>query len=146
MKKIILLLLLTVIILTSSAQKLRLYKDCDFWIKNQDTYGEIKSISIKLIWRDDNDSPTNLVAVFYPHKRVIIDESPEFQGISDGFPYYYFTATENKTIPLTGTIVQDSDGNFSISLIYSKEKIHSAVFYKNSFKYIPITKQYEIKY
>jgi hypothetical protein len=146
MKKVIL-LALTVVALSSYGQKIRLYNNCDFWITSDGISGETKTIALKLIWDNDKDSPSNLLAVFYPHKRIILDEPPEFKGTSGGYPYYYFTATENESIHINGTIViNPNDRNFSISLLYDENQTYSAIFKKSGFKYIPMTSEFKLNY
>lgn len=142
MKKVIL-LVLTVVALSSYGQKVRFYKDCAFWINKNDVLGKTKRSSVKLIWDNDDDSPTNLIGIFYPNKKVILDKAPEFQGMSDGYPYYYFKATENGDIHVIGTIVRHPNGEeFSVSIIYDYGETHTVALSRHKFKYIPTTSEY----
>jgi len=135
MKKVIL-LALTVVALSSYGQKVRAYNQVEFYGRKNDKTTEYGNVTIKVVWDGDNDAPTNLSSIAYPNVKVILDESPELEGVTDECPYYYFTGTTDDNQHLGGVIVKFPDGDFSISLFLGEKKAQSAIFKKNKFNYV----------
>ena len=137
MKKIIVLMLI-VVTLTSSAQKVRAYKSCEFYGKKNDKTYEYGNVTIKVVWDGDNDSPSNLKSISYPNVKVVLDEAPELDGVMDECPYYYFTGVTDDNRNIAGTIVKFPDGDFSISLFFGEDKTQSAIFRKKTLSMFPL--------
>ena len=135
MKKVIL-LVLTVVALSSYGQKVRAYNQVEFYGRKDGKTSEYGNVTIKVVWDGDNDSPTNLSSIAYPNVKVVVDESPELEGVTDECPYYYFAGTTDDNRHLYGTIVKFPNGDFSISLLFGEGKAQSAIFKKSNFKYV----------
>jgi hypothetical protein len=139
MKKVIL-LALTVVALSSYGQKVRAYSQVEFYGRKDGKTSEYGNVTIKVVWNGDNDSPYNLSSIAYPNVKVVLDESPEFEGVNDQCPYYYFTGVADDNRYLEGVIVKFPDGDFSISLLLAEGKTQSAIFKKSKFKYVTAKK------
>ena len=142
MKKLILILAIILSLSSYSQSIIRDYNKVTTWEKRESKFSPNKILpSVKLMWQNDDDnSPANLLAIFYPDRKVIIDDPPEFQGVTDGFPYYYFYGTENDSTKVFGTIILSKKTEFSVSIIYD-DYTKSAIFDKYRYKPIHVQSQ-----